>query len=238
MKKHHVNFINQNLILEAEENSTVADICDKAGFSLDLVCSGKGTCGKCRVEIEKDGKKETVLACNTRIFEPISIYITENDYVKKHQILHSMEAEEKLVFDPSLRKTYVDMKELKKQQGEFIRGCDLNTLRKFSSMINEKGIKGITFVQYEDKIIDVQKNDTREFLYGAAVDIGTTTVVIYIYDMNTGKLIKSYSDINSQSSSGADVISRIFKASSADGIEELSGKIIYTLYNLVNKANI
>jgi uncharacterized 2Fe-2S/4Fe-4S cluster protein (DUF4445 family) len=149
-----------------------------------------------------------------------------------------MEIEDKFDFDPSLKKTYVDIKELKKQHEEFIRGCDLKTLRKFSSMINEKGIKGITFVQYEDKIIDVQKNDTREFLYGTAVDIGTTTVVMYIYDMKTGKLIKSYSDINSQSSLGADVISRIFKASSTDGIEELSGKIIYTLNNLVDKANI
>lgn len=238
MKKYHVNFIKQNLIIKAEENLTVASVCEQAGFPLDLVCSGKGTCGKCRVEIEKDGKKEIVLACQTRISEPINIYIGESDYSKKHQILDCIEAEDKHDFDPSLKKTYVDIKELKRQQGEFIRGCDLKTLRKFSSMINEKGIKGITFVHYEDKIIDVQKNDTTEILYGAAVDIGTTTVVMYIYDMNTGKLIKSFSDINSQSSVGADVISRIFKGSSQDGIEELSGKIIYTLNNLVDKANI
>jgi uncharacterized 2Fe-2S/4Fe-4S cluster protein (DUF4445 family) len=238
MKKYHVNFINQNLTIKAEENSTVAEICEQAGFPLDMVCSGKGTCGKCRVEIEKDGKKEIVLACQTRVSEPINIYIEESDYSKKHQILECMKIEDKFDFDPSLKKTYVDIKELKKQQGEFIRCCDLMTLRKFSSMINEKGIKGITFVRYEDKIIDVQKNDTTEFLYGTAVDIGTTTVVMYIYNMNTGKLIKSYSDINSQSSLGADVISRIFKGSSLDGIEELSGKIIYTLNNLVDKANI
>lgn len=238
MKKYDVNFINQNLIIKAEENSTVAEICEKAGFPLDLVCSGKGTCGKCMVETETNGKKETVLACQTRISAPINIYIEEKDYLKKHQIFDCMEAEEKFDFIPSLRKTYKDIKELKKQQGEFIRGCDLKVLRKFSSMINEKGIKGITFVQYDDEIIDVQKNDTREFLYGAAVDIGTTTVVMYIYDMNTGKLIKSYSDTNSQSSWGADVISRIFKGSSTEGIEELSGKIIYTLNNLADKANI
>jgi uncharacterized 2Fe-2S/4Fe-4S cluster protein (DUF4445 family) len=238
MKKNHVNFINQNLTIRAEENITVAEICEQAGFPMDLVCSGKGTCGKCRVEIEKDGKKEIVLACQSRISEPINIYIGECDYSKKHQILDSMEVEDILKFDPALKKTYVDIKELKKRQGEFIRGCDLRTLRKFSSIINEKGIKGITFVRYEDKIIDVQKNDTREFLYGAAIDIGTTTVVVYIYDMNTGKLVKSYSDFNSQSSLGADVISRIFRGSSQDGIEELSGKILNTLNNLVDKANI
>lgn len=238
MKKYHVNFINQNIVLEAEENSTVAEICEQAGFPLDLVCSGKGTCGKCRVEIEENGKKEVVLACQARLSGPINIYIGENDYSKKHQILECMETEEKFNFDPALKKKYVGIKDLKKQQGEFLRGCDLKTLRKFSSLINEKGIKGVTFVLYEDKIIDVQKNNTTEFLYGAAVDIGTTTVVMYIYDMNTGKLVKSYSGSNSQSSVGADVISRIFKGSSNDGIEELSGKIINTLNNLADKANI
>ena len=131
MKKYEVNFINQNIIMEAQENSTVAEICEKAGFPLDLVCSGKGTCGKCRVEIETMGKKETVLACQTRISGPMDIYLSRNDFSKNHQILDSVAAEEKTDFDPSLKKTYRDIKGLKKQQGEFLRGCDLKTLREF-----------------------------------------------------------------------------------------------------------
>ena len=45
--------------------------------------------------------------------------------------------------------------------------------------------------------------------YGFAVDIGTTTVAIYGYDLKTGELVCMDSFINPQVSFGADVISRI-----------------------------
>ena len=236
MKKYNVNFINQNITIKAEENATVSDICQEAGFPLDMVCSGKGTCGKCQIEIEKDGEKSVVLACQTKVSNSMNIYLTEHDYSKKSKILSNMK--EGLTFNPSLKKTYRSIKDIKKQREEFLRDCDLYVLRKFSSMLNEKGLKGITFVEYENKIIDVQRGDTCEFLYGAAVDIGTTTVVLYIYDMNNGHLLNTYSEINSQISVGADVISRISLASDEEGLKELNGKIIYTLNNLVNKAKI
>ena len=44
---------------------------------------------------------------------------------------------------------------------------------------------------------------------GVAVDIGTTTVAAFLYDMETGKLLARASSRNAQRSYGADVISRI-----------------------------
>jgi len=44
---------------------------------------------------------------------------------------------------------------------------------------------------------------------GAAIDIGTTTVVVHLIDMNTGMRIATASGANAQRAYGADVISRI-----------------------------
>ena len=47
---------------------------------------------------------------------------------------------------------------------------------------------------------------------GAAVDIGTTTVALYLYDLENGRLLDTGSERNPQAVFGADVISRMEKA--------------------------
>lgn len=238
MRKYDIDFVNQNLIMSFDEGTTVAKACESAGFPLDLVCNGKGTCGKCKVIVEKYNEKSIVLACKTKIASTMKIYITENDYIKRANILES-KIDEKYLFKPYIKKMYNNIKDIKKSaSGQFLENCDLHVIKKFSSMVNQKECQGITFVEYYNKIIDVQQNDTTKYLYGAAIDIGTTTVVVYIYDINTGKLLKTYSDLNSQISLGADVISRISYGSSKNGLDELNGKIIKTLNNVVKRAEI
>ena len=52
---------------------------------------------------------------------------------------------------------------------------------------------------------------------GAAVDVGTTTVVLYLYDLATGRLLATASEPNPQAMFGADVITRIGKALHGEG---------------------
>lgn len=61
---------------------------------------------------------------------------------------------------------------------------------------------------------------------GAAVDIGTTTVVVHLYDRTDGALLGTRSGVNAQRAFGADVISRIQYANEEpDGLERL-GQVI------------
>lgn len=60
--------------------------------------------------------------------------------------------------------------------------------------------------------------------YGAAFDIGTTTVAAYLYDLAEGTLLAAHSEKNPQSAFGADVISRITHAMQGDGAS-LAGSI-------------
>lgn len=234
MKKHTVNFKNQNVSVVAEEGVTLANISNEAGFPLDLVCGGKGTCGKCRVEAEINNDKTSVLACQFKINSDINVYLSEEDYRKRAQILECS-FDSGYTFNPCLQKIYKDNKTIRAERAEgFLKNCHIDVLRNFSCLVNM--CEGITFIIYNNEVIDVQPGDTTNYLYGAAVDIGTTTVVMYIYDLNTGELINTFSDLNNQLSAGADVISRINYADNKENLDELNGKIILTLNNMVQRA--
>jgi uncharacterized 2Fe-2S/4Fe-4S cluster protein (DUF4445 family) len=67
---------------------------------------------------------------------------------------------------------------------------------------------------------------------GMAVDIGTTTVAAYLYDLHNGRLLDSLCRENPQKVHGADVISRVGYALSG-GADELRGEIEHCLDELV-----
>ena len=71
--------------------------------------------------------------------------------------------------------------------------------------------------------------------YGAAFDIGTTSVVCYLLDLVTGRQIARASMLNPQSQFGADVISRCEYAIN-HGVEDLSGTIRTALNELIGQA--
>ncbi|GAF89981.1 unnamed protein product, partial [marine sediment metagenome] len=49
----------------------------------------------------------------------------------------------------------------------------------------------------------------RDGIYGLAIDVGTTTLVSQVIDLESGKRIVTFADKNPQASFGDDVISRI-----------------------------
>ena len=61
--------------------------------------------------------------------------------------------------------------------------------------------------------------------FGYAVDIGTTTVAAYLYDLASGECIAEKGAMNAQRSYGADVISRIGHAKTPEGLAALRDAI-------------
>ncbi|MDP3283301.1 MAG: [Fe-S]-binding protein, partial [Desulfobacterales bacterium] len=68
--------------------------------------------------------------------------------------------------------------------------------------------------------------DEDKIVAGAAVDLGTTTVVLKLLDLSTGRTMAEYSFGNPQISIGPDILTRIHFAEKENGLETLNGLII------------
>lgn len=74
-------------------------------------------------------------------------------------------------------------------------------------------------------------------LWGAAVDIGTTTVSLYLVDLLTGQVAAKAAEYNGQIKRGEDVISRIIFASKNNGgLQELQNLVVNTINELLERA--
>lgn len=69
--------------------------------------------------------------------------------------------------------------------------------------------------------------------YGLAVDIGTTTVVVYVVDVEDGSIVDVGSTYNSQVRFGDDVITRIVYAAQFTGLRELQETVVSDVNDLI-----
>jgi uncharacterized 2Fe-2S/4Fe-4S cluster protein (DUF4445 family) len=70
--------------------------------------------------------------------------------------------------------------------------------------------------------------------FGVAVDIGTTTVVVYLVNLLTGEIVDIGSTYNSQMRYGDDVITRIVHATEGGGLPELRDAIVTDINTIVD----
>jgi uncharacterized 2Fe-2S/4Fe-4S cluster protein (DUF4445 family) len=73
-------------------------------------------------------------------------------------------------------------------------------------------------------------------LWGIAVDIGTTTVTLWLVDVNTGQVRAQVSEYNGQIARGEDVISRIIYAGKNGGGQDLRQRVLDTINALLETA--
>ena len=73
-------------------------------------------------------------------------------------------------------------------------------------------------------------------LWGISVDIGTTTVTVWLVDLKSGEVAAQASEYNRQIRRGEDVISRVIYASKKDGHQELRELVLTSINTLINRA--
>ena len=83
-------------------------------------------------------------------------------------------------------------------------------------------------------LVDVEPGDQHEPHVGLAVDLGSTSVVMQVVDMNAGKVIAQRSAVNRQVMHGDEILSRIFYAHGhPDRIDELRRLTVASIQGLM-----
>ena len=240
-KKVKVRFPLLNKSIEMPEDSKISDACNAIGLPLNLVCGGKGKCKKCAVNIQVDHTIKSVLSCQTNVTEGLQILL-KHEYIQAQILTESILKD--IHFNPSLSLKHLPPESLKTEMA----GNDWDTIQKALGLSLHKpalGIiqklsnifhhpDGITCILHNNILVDVMPG-RREKLFALAVDIGTTSVVGYLYDMKTLVLVGIRSRLNKQTQIGGDVISRIdYSIHKPDGLDRLHSLATETVNEIIN----
>lgn len=133
---------------------------------------------------------------------------------------------------PSLDDSISDLERLKRAislKGLACLRVPFRTLRNLPGTLRAEDWEvTLCIIHSEDcyEVTSIFPGDRRLPRYGIALDIGTTTLVLYLIDMTDGSLVDIASTYNSQIRFGDDVITRIVHATEYDKLAELNRAVI------------
>jgi len=261
MKTYNITVVPQQERLKVKAEENLLRVLLKQGYSIPSACGGVGTCGKCRVLLSGGAKSPTEservhltkmelgagwrLACVQHVDQDLVVEIPEvEEIVRAKELLNKVLH---IRLDSGLQKTYAELPKpdrvdhrpdtvrIQKEIGEDRVTFSLPTLKKMPDTLRQGDFK-VTLTRAANQILDVEPGDTSGALYGVAIDVGTTTLAVYLLNLNTGEELAVRSRMNPQRSFGDDVISRIKYTHDhgEEGLRELQ-KTVISGVNLVIK---
>ena len=250
MKHHTIRFQPDNLVTTIHAGATLLEAAGQAGLILSTPCGGMGRCGKCTVRMLPSEKE--VLACQYTIEHDVTVSIPDSSRFFKQKILiHGIQREIDGI--SSIRKIFLESppsqidalcEALSKKVSAQVVVRNTPDIA-LSSQLSSCQKSGVTAILSQDdneepdtspslyRLTELEPSDTTGKLYGVAVDIGTTTVVVRLTDLNSGQTVATASAGNPQSQYGADVISRISYCENESGADHLHRAVITCLNDLL-----
>ena len=254
-----------NRQVEAQPGDILLDVMRDAGIRVESLCGGKGQCGKCKVILEEGRVQKIsrtpdkflseeelesgyYLACMVRLVEDCTFTIPTESRIDSPKILLNAEIRlderqpstskylvEKSPFIDSLLLTSHKSIRLKEYRGlqprvgddvydkmQMLKGTDVIT----ATVSNTNGFP---------EIIDVAPGDQIKTNYGLAVDIGTTTVVGILSDLNSGEILGRASEMNRQITYGEELVTRISYARDPEGLKRLQRSVVDSINTVISE---
>lgn len=189
------------------------------------------------------------LACLTRLYGDVLVFVPEESRGVQ-QVIRKEAREIAVELNPAIKACYAELPPptLHEPTADFERllrvldqsfglgnlNIDPQTLRLLPQRLREADWKVAAMVWMDREIIDLQPGKVEDY-YGAAVDIGTTTVAVYLCNLRTGRVVAAGSMMNPQVAYGEDVMSRITYAmvNPQEGLKRLQGAIVNGLNSLI-----
>jgi uncharacterized 2Fe-2S/4Fe-4S cluster protein (DUF4445 family) len=168
-------------------------------------------------------------------------------------VLHRRPYDPASFFEPLVSKFYLELpeptladntadieritRELRKKVGRDSYEISLASLQNLAEKLRRYEWKVTVTVAWNDgigRILNIEGGDTADHHYGLAVDVGTTTVVVQLVDLKTGKVMGVEGSHNLQARYGEDVISRMVFACGRGSLDQVHEAIITNINNLLD----
>ncbi len=226
-----------------------------------VLVSGEGISKNTPLLTDREKADHYVLACQTTVHSDIVARIPEETLERKLKIAGMGQAVtdrmKGLVTDitpmlthypltlatPTLDDSISDLDRLLRCLTR--KGCDtsrmsmgLKVMRDLASAIRHEDWKvnaAVIKKRSSSEIVAVTPGNSEMPSLGLAVDIGTTSIVVYLVDISDGTVLAATSGHNRQAACGDDVINRIVCAEK-DGVKKLSRMGLSTINGLINEA--
>jgi uncharacterized 2Fe-2S/4Fe-4S cluster protein (DUF4445 family) len=203
------------------------------------------------------------LACQAKVAGDLLVFVPESSRGNR-QIIRKSATERHIDIQPAIRKYYVELEPatLAQPLGDWERlaralvavmrtvhtepdwvaptaddlEVDYPVLQKLAGAVRASEWKATVTVWQDRQVIDVQPG-YHDQTYGAAIDIGSTTIALYLCDLATGEIVASESMMNPQVAYGEDIMSRIsYAIDHTDGLETLNRSVIEALNAVLKRA--
>jgi len=222
--------------LEVAEDETLLGALLRAGLDVPTTCAGRGTCGKCVVrlgagllsapeETEQRRLSDSLrsegwrLACMARPrSERVSIEVRQTGGRRRilttSQLHHGAVRPAVRAVPLTLSKpTFEDPRSDVQRLSDALGGAEV-PFQVMESLpdIARKARWHLVAVMYERRVVAIYPGDQAPVPYGVAVDIGTSKIIAYLFDLERGTLIDHEAIENPQMRFGEDVISRMAQA--------------------------
>jgi uncharacterized 2Fe-2S/4Fe-4S cluster protein (DUF4445 family) len=172
-------------------------------------------------DLVRDGYR---LACQCTVTEPITVETAPPLDEHAFQILGAGTAPARPGFkiDAGISKQVVhvalpreehhqtsDLEQLLSTVGARESDVPASVLQALPQAIRDDAGAGVTVTTFAARILAVERGDTTAMKFGLAIDVGTTTVVSTLVELESGEQLASVSSLNPQAVFGGDLMSRI-----------------------------
>ncbi len=185
------------------------------------------------------------LSCQCHVVEPTTVQVAPPLDEQAFQILGAdrrVQDVARVVIDAGIAKQVVkvplpreehhqtsDVEELLAVIGRTPEDVSSVILRQLPATLREADGE-VTVTTFGRQVLAVEKGDTALMKFGLAVDIGTTSVVSTLIELESGEQLASVSSLNPQAVFGGDLMSRIaFAQFNPDNLRKLHTRIIALL---------
>jgi len=197
-----VNFIGYGAA-EVSRCTTILEAARSVGVAIESPCGGVGVCGKCKVRVDTRDMGG--------VESPVNRFLPETE----RALGYVLACEAKVLGDITVfRENQEDNASLQiLSSGKEIK---LNLNPYIAKRYDD--VSGTTSVYGGEDLLSREDGNTVSANYGLSLDIGTTTLVLTLINLNGGEELGSASALNPQAVYAQDVLSRIKFASEEDGL--------------------